>query len=801
MFDDFRYALRLLYKAPAFTALVLLVMTGGLSISIYMASLMNTLVFKDLPFPKSENIVVIDKMLHGMRFDWGQLPAADLLAIDEQNSSFDDLLFYQQFFVNINVGETAKRIQALNIDPGGFEFTNTLPLLGRTLKKEDIRKGALGDAVISYKLWSEHFALDKLVIGKTMQINNQTVTVVGVMPEGYSFPYYSDIWFAFGRQYITREQFSNVAGLAKLKDDVSLQAANQDIARIMLRLSQQYPNSNYGVSAYVETLQKQALGSQSMPAIYALMGATVFVLLLSCVNVGGLLLSKALERANETAIRRSLGALRYRLILQMLWESAIICIISGLFALLIASWALQLTNPIFAQISYSQPLYWWVFGIDKQTIIATIIIVISTIFIAGFLPCWKATGGNFSDILRQGTRGATNQRVGRLSQLLIQVEVGLSVMILVVSAMFVINTLQSNQHLHQFDENKLLTFTIDLPYQHYQDVEQRQQFFTSLEQGLENLAGIENVAMGSSIPGNLAWVTEVTRLGEENSLEQIYANTVFVNQDLFSVFNISPMEGRLFANSDNKSAKTVAVISESLANTLWPNESAIGKKITLMTIQRMQVEVIGIIKHIDHGTSAFASSKKGGIYLVNGQLNDTFNTVMVKFQGDQATQVENISKVLYQLNSSVPAFNIMSYERMLDKNLTGVNFGSQLFAILAFIALLLAASGIYGVTANSINQRCREIGIRRALGASKQQVLLYFIQKVMGKLIIALLLGGLIALLLCYYLLSAFLISNTLMLTLLAIVISVITVVIIVAVIAPLMRILKEQPAFALRAE
>ncbi|MCP5078664.1 MAG: hypothetical protein GY951_11500, partial [Psychromonas sp.] len=130
MWHDFRYALRLLYKAPAFTALVLTVMTCGLAISIYMTSLMNTLVFKDLPFPESENIVVIDKMLHGMRFDGGQLPASDLLAISEQNNSFDDLLFYQQYHVNVNVEQTSKRIQALNISPGGFEFTNTLPLLG-----------------------------------------------------------------------------------------------------------------------------------------------------------------------------------------------------------------------------------------------------------------------------------------------------------------------------------------------------------------------------------------------------------------------------------------------------------------------------------------------------------------------------------------------------------------------------------------------------------------------------------------------------------------------------------------------
>ncbi|MCP4323072.1 MAG: hypothetical protein GY787_14745, partial [Alteromonadales bacterium] len=211
-------------------------------------------------------------------------------------------------------------------------------------------------------------------------------------------------------------------------------------------------------------------------------------------------------------------------------------------------------------------------------------------------------------------------------------------------------------------------------------------FLSSLEKEIEALAGAKNVAMGSSIPGNMAWVTEVSKVGEENSIDQTFVNTVFVNHDLFSVFNISPIEGRLFDRSDTINTQTVAVISDSLSKQMWPNESAIGKKITLMSINRVQVTVVGIIKHIDHGTSMVASAKNGGIYLIDTQLSSTYNTVMVQFEGDQAQLIEQISKVLYQLDTKIPAFNIMPFQRMLDKNLTGVNFGSQLFALLAFIA-------------------------------------------------------------------------------------------------------------------
>jgi len=801
MFDDFRYSLRLLYKVPAFTALAITVMTCGLSISIYIFSLVNTLVYKDLPFPESENIVAIDKVLNGIRLDGGQFYLSPLLAIEKQSSSFDDVIFYQYFNANINIETTAKRILAVNIEPGGFEFTNTKPLLGRTLNKSDTRKDSFGNVVISYKVWAEQFSFDKQVIGKNMLVNSQAVKVVGVMPEGYRFPYYTDIWFTLGSTHNKPGRFANAGAIAKLKSGISVSEANQDVARIMSEYNQKYKLTNLGVSAYVETLQKQVLGSKVMPAVYALIAATLFILLLSCLNTGSLLLSKALERSNEIAMRLALGAPRYRLIMQMLWESAIICFVSGCLALLIAAWALQLSNPIFAHIGYDHALYWWVFAIDSDTVMMTIVIVICTIFIAGFLPCWKATSGQFNAILRQGEHRITNQHVGRLSQLLMKVQVGLSALILFIAALFVINTLQSNQHLNQFDENKLLTFTIDLPNFDYRIHFFRHQFLKSLEESLEVLDGVKAVAITSAPPGNGAWVSKINKVGETNETDKLSVNTVFVNHDLFSLINITPIEGRLFNQLDTIQTKLVVVISDSLAQKMWPSESAIGKSISLTSQGGFATEVIGVIPHIDHGTAFNSAVKEGGIYLLNTQMSSTYNTVMVQFEGDQALLIERIRQTLYKLDENISAFDVMTYQNLLDKNLSGVVFGSKLLTLLALIALILAASGIYGVTANSINQCAREIGIRRAVGATKARVLQEFTLKMMKPLLVGLTLGLLLAVVICYYLLTTLLISNSLMFVVFCSVFVALMIVVSVGIVVPLLKILKSQPADVLRAE
>ncbi|PKF62672.1 hypothetical protein CW745_04410 [Psychromonas sp. psych-6C06] len=799
MLSDLRYALRRFYRAPAFTLFVIAMMTAGLSISIYIASLVNTLVFKPLPFAQSERVVVVDKALNGMRLTGGEILASDLLEIDEKNQSFATLLFYEYVGLTLNKGSTSKRLQGLKVDPGLFELTQALPVLGRTLQKCDIEHKAPPNVVISYRLWKTHFSFDKYVIGKKINVNNQFITVVGVMPEGYRFPLNIDIWYAFDRSLIERGKFTYLGAIAKLKANVSTAMANQDVSAIMSEISRfhYHPETQSDVGIYVETLPKQALGQQGIIAVYALSVGALLLLLLSAINVGSLLFSKALERTNDIAIRRAVGAPRYRLIMLMLWESIIVCFISGALALLIVSWTLTYTHSIISTFIDSQFLYWWIFSIDSTLLLITLAFVLSTFFIAGVLPSFKATSGHFSNILHIGARGAINYRIGKLSSVLIKVEVALSTMVLIVSFMFVFNTLQSNHALHQFNKSKLLSISLELPLGPFQLPNVRAEALRELEQKIEALENVTNVAIGSSMPGQLAWVSEVNVVGRAKDSAPVYANTVFVSQDLFSLLNIEPIIGRLFEPSDQSDTQGVVVISDLLAQRLWPGESPIGKRIEY----HAWLKVIGVIKDIEHGNILSATADEGGIYLLNNQFNTLSNQVMVAFSGDQEAMIKQINSTLFELDPDNAAFNIMPYEQVLGNNMLQLMLGSQLFVLIALVALILVGLGIYGVTANGIRQRLREIGVRRALGATKRQLVIHFIGQVSRQLLLSLISGVVLAYVICYLFLADFVMTTPLMLALFLAVVVLFMGVICIAVTVPLLKVLKHNPAYALRAE
>ncbi|MCG7587461.1 ABC transporter permease, partial [Photobacterium sp. OFAV2-7] len=789
MWTDFKYALRLLMKAPAFSVFTLLVMTAGLALSLYMYSFINTLALKALPFPNSDNVVVVDRLQNGMRHLGGRIPEADALEIKRQNNAFEDFVLYAYFLANVDVGAKARRNHVIAIEADSFSFTGVKPLLGRGFNKQDVQEGAEQVAVISYTMWQERFARRADVIGEVLYVDGHRKKVVGVMPEGYEFPGTADLWLPVSIKYIKRDSGFTLAGVARLKEGVSIEAANQDVQRIMALLAAKYPETNHGTSAYVDTFQVQMITPQMMPTVWALLGVSALVLLLASINVGSMLLSKSAERAKEIATRMALGAPRFKLIGQMLWESIIICVISAIFALFIAAWALDLTTSIMANASFTKPVYWWDFKLDNDTIVATVVVVLLTIFISGFLPAWKATSHDFNQILRDGSRGATNHYTGRFSRILVSIEVILSVFILIVASMLSSYSKNASEASARLDQNKMLSFNIYMPWEGYADPGKRYRFLGSVEKEIKALPQVKNIALGSSAPGIFSWPTTIKAMDTRYELEKVLANTVSTNHSFFESFGIQPLYGRLFDHRDTQDNQRVTVISDSLATQLWPNQSPLGKQIHLMDIAGDYVAtVIGVISHIDYGFPYLPSSQLGSIYVPNSQFSTLFNYALIDYAGNSRELLNNIDGIIHELDANVSLAMIMQYERLLDKQITGMAFGARLFVILGAVALLLAATGIYGVMANSISQRVREIGIRRALGASEAQVIMFFIRKSFIQLLIGVTLGLGLALFICYQVLYLFVGTPSTMSLIFILIPSLIAVVIITATLIPVKR-------------
>ncbi|MGR5145089.1 ABC transporter permease [Photobacterium alginatilyticum] len=802
MWTDFKYALRLLMKAPAFSLFTLLVMTAGLALSIYMYSFINTLALKALPFPDSDQVVVIDQLQNGMRHIGGRIPEADALEIKQRNNAFEDFVLYAYYLANVDVDAKARRNHVIAIEADSFLFTGVKPVLGRVFNTQDMVQGAEPVAVISYTMWQERFARRADAIGEVLYVDGHRKKVVGVMPEGYEFPGTADLWLPVSVKYIKRDSGFTLAGVARLKDGVSIEAANQDVQRIMASLAIKYPETNHGTSAYVDTFQVQAITPQMMPTVWALLGVSVLVLLLASINVGSMLLSKSAERAKEIATRMALGAPRFRLIGQMLWESIIICVISAVFALFIAAWALDLTTSIMANASFTKPIYWWDFKLDSDTVIATVVVVIVTIFISGFLPAWKATSRDFNQILRDGSRGATNHYTGRFSRILVSIEVILSVFILIVASMLISYSKNAAETSARFDQDKMLSFNIYMPWEGYVDPGKRYRFLSSVEREIMALPQVRNIALGSSAPGIFSWASTIKAMDTRYELEKVLANTVSTNNNFFESFGIRPLYGRLFDHRDTQESQRVTVISDSLAKQLWPNESPLGKQIHLVDISDDHVAtVIGVISHIDYGSPYLPSSQLGSIYVSNSQFSTLFNYAVIDYDGSSRELLNSIDTIMRELDANVSLAMVMQYGRLLDKQIVGMVFGARLFVILGAVALLLAATGIYGVMANSISQRVREIGIRRALGASEGQVILFFIRKSFIQLLIGVTLGLGLALFICYQVLYLF-VGSTMTMSLIFILIPcLIAVVIMTATLIPVKRALRLEPAIALREE
>ena len=803
MFDDLKYALRLLLKSPVYNLLLLSVMTIGLAISLYMLSFVYSLVFKPLPFDGGDRIVVIDKFAYGMRFSNG-LADVDAVSILEQSQSFSESGLIGTYRGNLTIEDKTYSHVAASVEPSVFELTRVSPILGRAFNTQDAVEGAPLVALLSYELWQRYFPNDKAVLGQAIKVNQERVTIIGVMPKGYSFPGYAQIWLPITRELLIRgdeERWNNEA-VAKLKEGVSVSAANYEVKSIMRKLAVDFPGTNIGTSAYVETFQRNYIGTNLMTGIWLILFSALFLLLLTMLNVSAMLLSKSLEYSRETAVRRALGAPKLRLMTQMLWPSLIISVVSSVLALLITAWALQLTNLYFNDFDFAGAPYWLDFTFEPFIVYISLFVVCVVVVISGVLPGLRACGETFNALLHQSNGGATNYYVSKFSRHLLKAEVGLSAFILTIALLLVVNINQSSISNDQYVKANMFTSMLYLPWDEYEDQGKRRHYLNALKAKIQALPAVQTVSFASSLPGSASWPSVVRARDKTTVAMPIYANSSYIGEDLLQQTQIPLLAGRYFNKADDHNQPLVAIISKSLAKTLWQGEAVIGKKIVLENFEDSpEALIVGLVDDVFHGLSINHFARLGGVYIPVKQYNYRYYQVLISYQGSGEDLLEQVDKVMFEVDPDVPQFLSMSYEKLLSVYSSGLEFSSQLFTLLAAISLLLAGAGIYGVSVNSINQKQRDIATRRALGATNQQVIVLFLRTTMWDQFIALVAGGLVATAFSYWQLKIFLLETPQMFLNVFYVVLVLSLVIICSVFLPLGKILKLSPSAHLRSD
>ncbi|WP_196137581.1 ADOP family duplicated permease [Aliikangiella sp. G2MR2-5] len=800
-FADLKVTFRSMRRNFRFSLLAIFVMTSGLSLSIYMFSFLYNTLSAPLPFDQGERVRKLQPITSTNQFLSFRL--SDYQDMAKSQTTFDVFDTYYNRRRNLVSSDRSFRDRVFYVNPPFFEVSNARPLKGRVINQDDMLPGAAPVVVIGEHIWDNLYGGADDVLGKELRIENKPFTIVGVMPATYRFPDYAKIWAPFDMttQGINRSNVPYASVYGRLKEGVSDEQAEADLVQIMEQIALEYPELNEGESVIVTTFQKLAAMTTDT-LILAMQLCVGLVLLLACINTGNLLLSRALEKSKESAIRTAMGATRGVLVTQVMMEAVLICLISGVLSLMIVSLSLEGSlTALKSMFLGSEPPYWWRFELTLESYLAAIFMTVATAVITGLLPAIKATKGDVSSILRDGTRGAQSFQSGRLSKLIVISEVALSSALLLIATSVALSVIEKNHTDYGIRLDGYLTAEVSLNRSDYRTDERRLSFFQKLEQELEKQPGVDDVSFTRMVPITWARVEQFEVEGVDYGKDPKYPRPeiVTVSNDYFSTVEIKLFEGRTFSEQDRADTPLVAIVSQNFIKKYMNGEPALGKRIKLARSGSDWYTIVGVVNDVTHGWPYSYNIERPSVFVNLQQNPERAMSVVIKTANDPNLLRETLRRVAFEVEPNAPLFNVLTMERNHERAVADINFISRLFILFAIASMILAFSGIYGVMAYTVTQKTQEIGVRRALGADNQEIHVHFLKQGAIQLITGLLVGIPVGIGLLNMLIQSELVSFSAMIFIL--VPLAISLTIVIAVANPVRKVLKLEPIHALRYE
>ena len=739
--QDLRYGIRMLLKRPWFTCTVVLTLALGIGANTALFSIINVLLLRPLPLPQPQQIVQVwevSRQSGNLKF-----PVALPNMVDwrTQSSSFEHIAAYSYTGLNLTSDDQPEFIAVLSVTTDYFKVMGVTPAMGRDLRDEDGLPNAPRTAVLSHGFWQRRFAADPQIVGRTIRLNSENCTVIGVMPKGFDFPNSEvAIWAPMrGNLAVASRGVHAYEAIARLKPGVTLQQAQTDLNAIASRLEQEYPGTNKDVGIRLVSLQKELVEGEQ-PRLLLLFGSLLTVLVITCANVAGLLSARASARQKESAIRSALGAGRRRLVRQMLTESMLMVSLGGGLGVLVAYLGVKALLAIYP----TSPATWTEFGIDRAALIFTLVISVLVGLGFGLLPALQFSRTPLNETLKEGSRGTGGRGTERLRSVLVTVQIALALILLTVGGLL-IRSMRQLQHVNPgFNPEQLLTMQFALPRAKYAEDEQRARFFEEVLTQVTALPDVKSAAVASQLPflgEDSAGSFQIVGGPQLPVGETLDTNRRTVSAGYFQTLGLQLLRGRTFDNRDTAQAPRVVIINEAMARKFWPNDDPLSRYLTFNS--DAQYQIIGVVSNAKH--SSLQEEDEPTAYTSHQQVTSRTMDLAVRanysFDREPAALINAIRQTVNKIDPEQAIHNIGTMEQKLSQSIAPQRFVALLLSLFATLALTQALIGIYGVMSYAVAQRRQELGIRMALGAQPGNILSLVLRRGMKLTLIGMALG------------------------------------------------------------